>query len=991
MAHRIEIISKIPDARAEVRKRKLEGMGFSGKIKSVRIADVYTIDASLGAENLEEIGNMLANPVTQEFFVGNFIPSNFEWAIEIGFLPGVKDNVAATVQEGIEDMLKIKFSPEEGAYTSQITFISGSLSKEEISAIAERMANPLIQRIHIKSSEEFVRDGGMGIVVPKVRLNEKPSADVVNILEASDAELAAIGKQGIANADGSRRGPLALDLPFMKAIQIYFRGKGRNPSDVELESIAQTWSEHCKHTIFADPMDEIKEGLYKAYIKAATNMIRRQKGEKDFCVSVFTDNAGAIVFDENYLVTDKVETHNSPSALDPFGGAITGIVGVNRDAIGFGLGAKPIINRFGFCFADPKDEKHLYKGQNFTQKMLSPRKIMEGVVEGVNSGGNCSGIPTPQGFVLFDKRYKGKPLVFVGTAGLMPRKNSGKLLHEKEAKAGDYIVMAGGRVGKDGIHGATFSSEALDSGSPATAVQIGDPITQKKMSDAIVKEARDLNLYSSITDNGAGGLSCSVAEMAKECNGCRVQLEKVPLKYSGLNPWEIWISESQERMTLAIPKEKWGQFSDLMKRRGVEASIIGEFTDSGKCVVEYNGLAIMDVEMGFLHDGLPSRAMQTKYTKPANEEPEFEEPENLAQSLHDMLGRLNVASFEFISQQYDHEVQGGSIIKPLQGKGRINGNASVTRPVLGSEKAVVLSQGINPAYGDIDAYHMAACAIDTAIRNAIATGADINNLALLDNFCWCSSNEPERLGQLKEAVRACYDYALAFGTPFISGKDSMFNDFKGYDESGNPVKISIPPTLLVSSIGVMQNARKAVSIDAKFEGDLVYILGETFGELGGSEYFAMAGEKTGKQFIGNAVPKVDADKNKRLYSALSKAIDEGVVASATSIHRGGLAVALAKTAMAGGLGMEINLKSVPSSVSRNDFLLFSESQGRLVVTVAPQNRGKFEKLAEGNALAQIGAITGNGSFVIKGKDGKEIVNTNINSMADSHKNTFKGF
>lgn len=990
MAHRIEVVSKIPDARAEVRKRKLEGMGFSGKIKAVQLIDVYTIDASLGGSQLEKVAGMLSNPVIQEYSIGSFFPSEFSWAIEIGFLPGVKDNVAATVVEGIEDLLKIKLSPEEDAYASQITFLSGNLSREDINIIAERMANPLIQRIHIKSFDEFGMDGGMGIVVPKVRLDAKPGADVVEILNASDGELSTIGKQGIANADGSRRGPLALDLAFMKTIQKYFQEKGRNPSDVELESIAQTWSEHCKHTIFADPMDEIKEGLYKTYIKAATGRIRQQKGEKDFCVSVFVDNSGAIVFDENYLVTDKVETHNSPSALDPFGGAITGIVGVNRDAIGFGLGAKPIINRFGFCFADPKDGKPLYKGQNFTQKMLSPRKIMEGVVEGVNSGGNCSGIPTPQGFVFFDKRYKGKPLVFVGTVGLMPRKDSGRLLHEKEANPGDYIVMAGGRVGKDGIHGATFSSEAMDSGSPATAVQIGDPITQKKMSDAIVKEARGLNLYSSITDNGAGGLSCSVAEMAKECNGCRVQLEKVPLKYSGLKPWEIWISESQERMTLAIPKEKWEQFSDLMKRRGVEASIIGEFAASGKCVVEYNGLAIMDVEMNFLHEGLPSRAMQTKYTKPTNEEPNFSEPHNLTEPLHKILARLNVASFEFISQQYDHEVQGGSVIKPLQGRGRINGDASVTRPVLSSGKAVILSHGINPSYSDIDTYHMAACAIDTAIRNAIAAGADIENLALLDNFCWCSSNEPERLGQLKEAVRACYDYALAFGTPFISGKDSMFNDFKGYDESGNPVKISIPPTLLVSSLGVMQDARKAVSIDAKFGGDLIYILGETHEELGGSEYFAIIGEENGKPFIGNNVPKVNADKNKKLYSALSKAIEEGIVASATSVHRGGLAVALAKTALAGMLGMEINLESVPASVSRNDFILFSESQGRIVVTIAPQNKERFDEMMEGNAFAHIGVIKGNSTFTIK-NSGREIVNTNLNSMMKSHKNTFRGF
>ncbi|MBI3955498.1 phosphoribosylformylglycinamidine synthase, partial [Candidatus Gottesmanbacteria bacterium] len=362
---------------------------------------------------------------------------------------------------------------------------------------------------------ENIIDNGMDFVVPKVKLRSIPKVDKIN-LDLSDEELKKTGKEGIKNSDGTRRGPLALSLPFMKAIQVYFKKLGRKPTDIELESIAQTWSEHCKHTIFADPIDEIKEGLFKKYIKGSTDYIRKKKGRNDFCVSVFKDNSGAIAFNDDYLITHKVETHNSPSALDPFGGAITGIVGVNRDTIGFGLGAKPVANFYGYCFADPRADIPLYKGENKTQKMLSSRRIMDGVIEGVNAGGNQSGIPTPMGFVYFDERYRGKPLVFVGTVGLIPKKIKGKLSYIKEARKGDYIVMIGGRVGKDGIHGATFSSEAMDSGSPSTAVQIGDPITQKKLSDAIVKEARNMDLYNSITDNGAGGLSCSVAEMAKE-------------------------------------------------------------------------------------------------------------------------------------------------------------------------------------------------------------------------------------------------------------------------------------------------------------------------------------------------------------------------------------------------------------------------------------------------------------------------------------------
>ena len=706
---------------------------------------------------------------------------------------------------------------------------------------------------------------------------------------------------------------------------------------------------------------------------------------------MITDNAGWIVVYEEILVCDKVEAHNSPSALDPFGGAITGIGGVNRDPMGFGMGAKPTINRFGFCFADPTDSRELYKGKNKTQKMLSLRRIMDGVIEGVNVGGNCSGIPTPQGFIFFDKSYRGKPLVFVGTVGLIPREINGQEMHEKQAMPGDYVVMVGGRVGKDGIHGATFSSEAIDSGSPATAVQIGDPITQKKESDAIVKEARDRGLYRSITDNGAGGLSCSVAEMAKESGGCYVHLDKVPVKYPGLAPWETWVSESQERMTLAVPKEKWDSFNDLMRRRGVEATVIGEFTNSGKCVVDYNGDNVMDVDMEFLHNGLPPRPIQTTFTRKTHEEPTFDCLEDLTDSLHGMLRRQNIASFEFISQQYDHEVQGGSVIKPLQGRGRVNGDATVTKPRLDSDKAVVLSQGLNPSYSEIDTYDMAACAIDTAVRNAVAAGADLEHLALLDNFCWCSSTEPERLGQLKRACQACYDYATEFGTPFVSGKDSMFNDFKGFDESGNPTKISVLPTLLVSAISVMKDAKKAVSVDPKFEGDLVYILGFTHNELGGSEYFAMKGEQErGRRYIGNNVPRVDAEINLGMYRAFSKAAGEGLVASAMSVHRGGLATALAKSSIAGQLGMDVALEEVPSYCTRDDFTLYSESQGRLVVTVNPENRERFEATMGQNMYKIVGRVRGDNQFKIT-KGGERVVETTVDKMTESYKSTFKDY
>ncbi|MBI3638126.1 phosphoribosylformylglycinamidine synthase subunit PurL [Candidatus Wolfebacteria bacterium] len=991
MASRIDITYKINDARGAVNKKNFAALNISGKIKNVRIADSYTIDENFSKLQLQKIAGALANPLVEEFSINkSWSPKFFSWIIEIGYLPGVTDNVGATAKETIEDLLKKKFGKNAGVYFSQSFFIEGKISENDAKLIAASLYNPLIQRAQIKNFSQFKKDKGMGKIVPKVNLRQKPSVDYVNI-NVSDEELKTVGEKGIKNSDGTRRGPLAMDIEYMKAVQAYFKKLGRKPTDIELESIAQTWSEHCKHTIFADPIDNIPDGIFKHYIKRATDLIREKKGKKDICVSVFKDNSGAINFDDDYLISHKVETHNSPSALDPFGGAITGIVGVNRDTIGFGMGAKPIINTYGFCFGNPDDKRPLYRNAAKTNKMLSPKRIMEGVVSGVNAGGNCSGIPTPLGFLFFDQSYRGKPLVFVGTVGLIPKKSGNRHLYKKSAKPGDLIVMLGGRIGQDGIHGATFSSVAMDSNSPATAVQIGDPITQKKLSDAIIKEARDKNLYTSITDNGAGGLSCSVAEMAKESGGCYVKLDRVPLKYPGLAPWQIWISESQERMTLSVPKKKWKAFQSLMQKRGVEATAIGKFTDSGKCVVEYYGKKIMDVDLKFLHDGVPEKKLKTREFKIIKKEPTYNKEKNLKKTLQKFLKRFNIASFEFISSQYDHEVQGSSVIKPLQGRGRVNGDAAIIRPRLDSMKGVVLSSGVYPKYSQINSYDMAACAIDTAVRGAILAGADPNQLALLDNFCWCSSNEPERLWQLKEAAKACFDCATIYETPFISGKDSMFNDFKGYNDKGEKLKISALPTLLISTIGVINDITKSVSMEPKFPNDLIYILGKTNEELGGSEYYSMLSEKLGDEYIGKKTPKVDARKNKKTYQAISKNINERLISSGISVSRGGIIVALSKMAIAGGLGVKADISKIPGGAKTNESKLFSESQGRVILTINPEKRKQFEKNMKGNKFAYIGTITKKQIIKISEEKGKVIINLPVKSAANAYKSTFKNY
>ncbi len=946
----------------------------------------------------------------------DFIEPQAKWGLEISFLPGMTDNVGNTVKQIVREYLISKGyidQPVIPAPSFVIPVLDTGIQKEKTQIPASRAGmtpieikarssklilsqgdlpteddikqefNPITEYCTLickennnyswkyygkykslnthsgvipardQEKKEWIPVSSTGMTEKKAGMT-KESTGVISSsngaksvdLNVSDQELEKISRDGI---DGN--GTLGLSLAAMKAIKDYFKKLGRNPYDIELESLAQTWSEHCKHNIFCSPIDEIKDGLYAHYIKRATREIN-----SDICVSVFSDNAGGIIFDDDYLIVDKVETHNSPSALDPFGGAMTGVLGVNRDIVGFGKGAEPIMNTYYFCFAKEAKGK-FYRDKERTDEILPPKYIMKEVIHGVNVAGNCSGIPTQLGSVYFDDRFCGKPLVFVGSIGIIPRNINNAPSHIKGPKNGDKIVIIGGRVGRDGIHGATFSSEALSGNSPSTIVQIGDPITQKKLSNAVIK-ARDLDLYNAITDNGAGGLSSSIGEMGKD--GFEVDLSKVLLKNDGMAQWEIWISESQERMTLAVPEENLPMFKQIMKKHDVEVCVIGEFNESGKAVVKCpEGTVIMDIETEFLHDGNPKVHLQTKpWSKGLSAlcAGMTTSSPSLAIELKEMLSRPNICSKEFIVVQYDHEVQGSSVLKPLQGKGRVCSEAIVSRPILSSNKGVVKSQGFGSSYGEIDTYHMAACAIDTAIRNYVAAGGNINHLALLDNFCWCDAYNPERLWQLKKAAEACYDFATAFKTPFISGKDSMFNDFKGYDENGEKVIISAPPSLLISAIGIIENIENAVSLDVKMPGDLIYVLGETLDELGRSEYQLYSG-------IGNNnVPKVDAKSARKLYERYNQAIKDGIIASAIAPNLGGLVIALAKSLIAGDLGAEIDLSLVPIGKIQNTdiinkIIMFSESQSRILVTIAPQNQKRFEELFEGAVYSCIGKVT----------------------------------
>ena len=791
----------------------------------------------------------------------------------------------------------------------------------------------------------------------------------INILDADDEKLMQISVEGM----------LSLNLSEMKAIKKYFSDIGRNPTDVELETIAQTWSEHCVHKTFKGLIEykeidgkeeklEIIDSLFSTYLKRVT-----QELNKDWCLSVFSDNAGIIAFDDKYGIAFKVETHNHPSAIEPYGGAETGIGGVIRDILGVGLGAKPIMNTDVFCFGPhelPYDE--LPKGT------LHPRRIFKGVVAGVRDYGNRMGIPTANGAILFDKRYIGNPLVYCGTVGLIPKDKCNKQVYP-----GDLIVVVGGRTGRDGIHGATFSSIELADDSEITssgAVQIGNAIVEKKMTDTIL-QARDKGLYNAITDCGAGGLSSAVGEMGKK-TGAIVHLEKVPLKYSGLAPWEIWVSEAQERMVLAVPPNKADELLKIFADEDVEATIIGEFSNDAKLRLFYDDAIVAEMDMEFVHDGLPNIKKQAEWRKPIYEEPSFEDPSDLTPYLKSILASPNVASKEWVIRQYDHEVQGGSVLKPLQGiENDGPGDACIIRPILSSKMGVIISNGINPKYSDIDTYWMAASAIDEALRNAISVGGSLEKMAILDNFSWGNPDKPDRLGSLVRAVKACYNIALAYGTPFISGKDSLNNEYR---DSSTGETLSIPPTLLISAISVISDIDKAVSMDLKSPGDLIYVVGKTYNELGGSHYYYIRG------YIGNNVPMVNPIEGKNLMNKLSKAISEGLVKACHDCSEGGIGVASAEMAFAGGYGMRINLGNVPKEgIDRNDTILFSESNTRFIVEVSKKSQAEFEKIMDGVTIAVIGEVTQEKVFNVYGQNGELVVSADIADLKSAWQSTFR--
>ncbi|MCD6519389.1 MAG: phosphoribosylformylglycinamidine synthase subunit PurL [Anaerolineae bacterium] len=937
----------------------IAALGIEG-VQRVERTELYFLRGELAAPELEQLcQELLVDPIVQRVHWGLATAPVSTPAgavrIEVGLLPGVTDSVAENLLARAE-ILGIKGL--HAAASGQGYLIYGDLDERALHVIARRLLyNEVIQYYQIGQLTPHV-----GVEAPSVEIR----AEEIPLTQMGDEELLKLSQERL----------LSLDLAEMRAIQQYFRQEGREPTDVELESLAQTWSEHCVHKTFKGVIDyqeraedgsilreERIDSLIRTYLQAATERIAAP-----WVRSAFVDNAGIIDFDADYEVSFKVETHNHPSALEPFGGANTGVGGVIRDIMG--VSARPIANTDVLCFGPLETEL-----SSLPAGVLHPRRIYNGVVAGIEDYGNKMGIPTVNGAIFFDPGYVANPLVYCGCVGVAP-----KGAHPRQVRPGDLVVVLGGRTGRDGLHGATFSSAELtdETGElSGGAVQIGNPITEKKVLDAILV-ARDERLYHAITDCGAGGLSSAVSEMGEE-TGAEVHLERVPLKYQGLQPWEIWLSEAQERMVLAVPPENEERLRRICERYSVEMTVIGRFTGDARLRLYYKGQPVADMSMEFLHHGLPRRHLKAVWVSRERNEPPREEPsgEDLAQSLLRILAHPNVRSKEDVVRRYDHEVQGGTLVKPFVGLWDDGpSDAVVLRPLetVHAWRGIALGCGFNPLYGEIDPYAMALCVIDEAVRNVVAVGADPERIAILDNFCWGNPRIEDRLGGLVRACKGCYDGALHYHVPFISGKDSLNNE---YTDRLTGKQVAIPPSLLISALGIVPDVRRTCTMDLKRVGDPLFILGETRRELGGSHYYKVRNLEGGK------VPGVAA-AGPATAKALHRAIQQGMVRACHDCSEGGLAVAAAEMALAGNLGLEIALAQVPVAGDEkpdDEWLLFAESNGRYLVEVEAARVSEFEALMTDIPHAQIGLVQQGPWLVIQScRRGEELFRLSIEAL-----------
>jgi phosphoribosylformylglycinamidine synthase len=963
---------EIRPAAGEVDREGQHILGGARRVGARTVATVaagrsYLVEGDLDAAAVQRRAvPLLADSVTETATVHplphSTLNTQHSTLLNVLFKPGVTDNVGLTAAKALQDLgLQV-----ERVATCRKYWVNADAAIMDLDRLSEKvLANDAIE--HVIRGPLPLKTIGLGSEY-KFQLQH------VAIRKLDDEALKKLSKEG----------QLYLSLAEMQTIRDYFRELGRDPTDIELETVAQTWSEHCSHKTLAgriayrDPeRGEIRfQNMLKETVFAATQTIRKRLGKEDWCISVFKDNAGVVTFNDEYDVCIKVETHNHPSALEPYGGANTGLGGVIRDPLGTGLGAKPVCNTDVFCFAPP-DTPY----ESLPPGVLHPQTVMHGVVSGVRDYGNRMGIPTVNGAVYFDERYLGNPLVYCGNVALIPRGKS-----VKHVEPGDYIVAVGGRTGRDGIHGATFSSAELTHESEELsggAVQIGNAITEKMVMDVILA-ARDRGLYHAITDCGAGGFSSAVGEMGEE-TGAEVWLDQAPLKYSGLSYTEIWISEAQERMVLAVPPSNWEAFRDLCASEGVEASILGKFTDTHRLVLKYNGTQVGELSMEFLHEGRPPVVREAVWQSPGVATPGLPthdpRPTTHSSVLHNILGSLNVCSKEWIIRQYDHEVQAGSVVKPLVGVANDGpSDAAVVQPDLKSRRGLVIACGMNPRYGDYDPYWMAAAAIDEAVRNCIAVGADPEKIAILDNFCWGNTERPETLGSLVRAALGCHDVAIAYGTPFVSGKDSLNNEFT-YESPPSPGvatprgsrTITIPSSLLITALGQVDEISECVTMDLKEAGNVLYQVGATQGWFGGTHYDLVTGQAHAGASEVNLAAAVS------IFRDVHRAIRAGLVRSCHDLSEGGLAVALAEMAFAGGLGVDVSLASFGKM--DDAVVLFSETPSRFVIEVADDDAGALEQNVP--SARRLGTVAPHNRVRITSLEGNVLIDESIQELKAS--------
>ena len=909
---------------------------------------------SLGSKDLERLATeVFSDPILQTVKWDRLlktrdkldIDESDQKFIEVALRPGVTDPVATQIVR-VAKMLGI--NGVEQACTGKRFIVKGqNLDEAKLHELAQRLlSNPTIQHYQL------------GEIDPSFPEKTASSGNVetISVAEMTDEEL--------LNLSNQRRA--SLDLVEMKKVKNYFQEKKRCATDVEFEMIAQTWSEHCVHKTFkaeisykhADGKTEKINGLLKTFLRSATDEIN-----VPWVRSAFVDNAGIIDFDGENEISFKAETHNHPSAIEPFGGANTGIGGVIRDILG--VSAKPIAATDVLCFG-PKT----LQLEDLPAGVLHPRRISSGVVSGIQDYGNKIGIPTVNGAVLFDEGFTANPLVYCGCVGIAPINT-----HKSIPSDGDHVIIIGGQTGRDGLRGATFSSMTMDAQTgevSGASVQIGDPITEKGLIE-VTTHARDEGLYSAITDCGAGGLSSAVGEMSSTC-GADVDLASVKLKYPGLDPWEIWLSEAQERMVLAVPNERLGRLQKICEIFDVEMTDIGIFNNSGTLIVRYQGKEVLNLENEFLHEGIPQRKLSAKQSTSEILEDQIDfalTPDFCENTLLKLLSHPNIASKEKIIHGYDHEVQGGTVVKPLVGiKQDGPSDAAVLKPIeTKTRMGISLANGINPEYGKVDSYKMAVSVIDEAIRNAVSVGTDPSRIALLDNFCWGDPTNPRTLGTLVEACKGCYDAALHFKTPFISGKDSLNNEYFGNDGK----KHAIPPSLLISTIGILDDVQKSVTMDLKAENSIIYLLGNNQGCFGGSHFKLVNQELSEK--LNNRVPVLENHASD-LYQALYQAINKGLVTSCHDLSEGGLAVSLAEMCIAGRMGISLSLGGENPLAE-----LFGESNTCLLLEVKPEYQKDLETLLADLPYQRIGCVTSQQTLKISVNE-QLLINLKVEDLLD---------